>query len=231
MATTTVKNKTNSVIKNTTRHITPSRTVARLALYRRLLVHAKEDGTRTIYSYEMGERLGINPAQVRRDLMEVGFLGHPRHGYEVRGLLGKLDSYFGIDQSIRMVLVGAGNLGRAILGHFAAQPSHIALEAAFDTDPEKAGRVLHGCRCHPLERLAEIVAGRGVDVGIIAVPPAAAQKTADLLVAAGVRGLLNFAPARLSVPEGVFVEDIDVTLAVEKVGYFAKNRAPRRRKA
>jgi redox-sensing transcriptional repressor len=179
----------------------------------------------------MGERLGISPAQVRRDLMKVGYLGHPRHGYEVRGLLGKLDSYFDLDQSLRMVLVGAGNLGRAILGHFAAQPSHIGLEAAFDTDPGKTGRVLHGCRCHPLENLAEVVAGRGVSVGIVAVPPAAAQRTAELLVAAGVRGILNFAPVRLRVPESVFVEDIDVTLAVEKVGYFAKNSATRGRKA
>lgn len=163
--------------------------------------------------------------------MEVGYLGHPRHGYEVRGLLSRLDAYFGIDAGIRMVLVGAGNLGRAILGYFAGSMTHIRMEAAFDNDPEKTGRVLHGCRCHPLAALPEVLAGRQAHIGIITAPASAAQEIADMLVAAGVSGLLNFAPARLKVPDTVFVEDIDVTLSVEKVGYFAKGSIRHRRHA
>jgi redox-sensing transcriptional repressor len=178
----------------------------------------------------MGETLGISPAQVRRDLMEVGYIGHPRHGYEVLGLLAKIDVFLGAEENLRMVLVGAGNLGRAILGHFAVH-ADITVEAAFDSDPEKTGRVLNGCRCYPIESLHEVLSGRPADVGIIAVPAASAQRIADLLVIAGVRGLLNFAPARLRVPEGVYVEDMDVTLAAEKVGYLSRKRAFRRRKA
>lgn len=201
---------------------TPQRTVARLALYRRLLLRAQDDGKNTLYSHEIGEALGINPPQVRRDLMEVGYLGHPRHGYETAGLLEKLDAYFGMDKGIRMVLVGVGNLGRAILGYFVGKQSHISLEAAFDADPEKAGRVLCGCRCHPVSDIPTVLRGKTVHVGLIAVPAPEAQKTADLLVAAGVRSLVNFAPARLRVPPAVFVEELDVTLGIEKAAYFAK---------
>lgn len=201
---------------------TPQRTVARLAQYRRLLLQARDDGKASIYSHEIGEILGITPPQVRRDLMEVGFLGHPRHGYETAGLLERLDAYFGMDKGIRMVLVGVGNLGRAVLGYFVGKQSHITVEAAFDADPEKSGRVLHGCHCHPLSELPAVLAGKTIHVGLITVPASEAQKTADLLVKAGVRSLVNFAPARLRVPPTVFVEDLDVTLGIEKAAYFAK---------
>lgn len=201
---------------------TPPRTVARLALYRRMLLHAQEDGKQTMYSHELADITGVNASQVRRDLMVVGYLGHPRHGYELPGLLGRLDSYFGMDQGIRMVLVGVGNLGRAVLNYFVGKQSHISLEAAFDNDPAKAGRTIGGCHCYPLEQLHAIVSGKGVHIGIITVPAAQAQKVADLLVQAGVNGLVNLAPARLRVPPSVFVEDMDVTLAIEKVAYFSK---------
>ncbi|MFA6003906.1 MAG: redox-sensing transcriptional repressor Rex [Elusimicrobiota bacterium] len=202
--------------------LTPQRTVARLALYRRMLLHSKEEGKKTIYSHELGEILGINPPQVRRDLMEVGFEGHPRRGYEIDGLLTRLDVYFGMDQGLRMVLVGVGNLGRALLNYFVGKQAHIAIEAAFDKDPAKVGRAIGGCHCYSLEQLPALVASQGIHVGIIAVPAAEAQKAADLLVKAGVRGLVNLAPAWLRVPPSVFVEDIDITLSIEKVGYFAK---------
>lgn len=204
------------------RGATPQRTVARLALYRRVLLHAKEDGKQTMYSHELAELTGFNPPRVRRDLMEVGYLGHPRHGYEIAGLLARLDSYFGMDKSIRMVLVGVGNLGRALLNYFVGKQAHIALEAAFDADPAKASRTIGGCRCYPLEQLPSVVRGKGVRIAIITVPAPQAQKVADLLVKAGVNGIVNFAPARISVPPSVFVEDMDVTLAIEKVAYFSK---------
>jgi redox-sensing transcriptional repressor len=154
--------------------------------------------------------------------MEVGFLGHPRHGYETAGLLEKLDAYFGMDKGIRTVLVGVGNLGRAVLGYFVGKQSHITVEAAFDTDPEKVGRVLHGCRCYPVSELPAFLAAMDIHVGMIAVPASEAQKTAEMLVAAGVRSLVNFAPSRLRVPPGIFVEELDVTLGIEKAAYFAK---------
>ena len=201
---------------------TPQRTVARLALYRRMLLHAKDDGKQTLYSHELADVTGVNAPQVRRDLMEVGYLGHPRHGYEIAGLLGRLDSYFDMDQGIRMVLVGAGNLGRAILNYFVGKQAHISLEAVFDTDPAKVNRTIGGCHCYPLDQLHAIVSGKGVHIGILTVPAAQAQKVADLLVKAGVNGLVNLAPARLRVPRSVFVEDMDVTLAIEKVAYFSK---------
>jgi redox-sensing transcriptional repressor len=187
-----------------------------------MLLHAKEDGKQGMYSHELADVTGVRAPQVRRDLMEVGYSGHSRNGYEIAGLVCRLDAYFGMDQGIRMVLVGVGNLGRAILNYFVGKQSHVALEAAFDTDPAKVGRVIGGCRCYPLEQLQDIVSGRGVHIGIITVPAPEAQKVAELLIKAGVNGLVNLAPARLRVPSAIFVEDMDVTLAIEKVAYFSK---------
>jgi redox-sensing transcriptional repressor len=154
--------------------------------------------------------------------MEVGYLGHPRHGYEISGLLTRLDAYFGMDRGIKMVLVGVGNLGRAILNYFVGKQSHISMEAAFDTDPAKFDRTIGGCHCYPIDQLPGVVSGKGVHIGIITVPAAQAQMVAELLVKAGVNGLVNLAPARLRVPPSVFVEDMDVSLAIEKVAYFSK---------
>jgi redox-sensing transcriptional repressor len=97
--------------------------------------------------------------------------------------------------------------------------------AAFDTDPHKVNRVIHGCRCYPKQQLKEVVAANGIKIGIIAVPATEAQYVADSLIATGVRGILNFAPAPLHVPPSVFVEDIDLTMSLEKVAYFARQNS------
>ncbi|MFA6030442.1 MAG: redox-sensing transcriptional repressor Rex [Elusimicrobiota bacterium] len=202
----------------------PEKSVERLALYRRLLGYARDDGKKTIFSHEIAAASCASPVQVRRDLMEVGTLGHPRHGYEVDVLLRQLDGYFGMPAGIPMALVGIGNLGRAILGYFSGGKDHISVNAAFDRDPGKTGRTINGVRCHAVSELPAVLAAAPVQVGIIAVPAAEAQAVADLLVAAGVRGLMNMAPARLRVPPKVFVEDIDIALAIEKVSFFSRLR-------
>ena len=121
-----------------------------------------------------------------------------------------------------MALVGVGNLGGAILGFFVGRRPKLSLVAAFDADRDKAGRVLYGVRCHAMNEMADVVVGQGIRVAAITVPASEAQDVADRLVRAGVRGILNFAPVRLRVPAGVYVEDVDVTMALEKVAYFAR---------
>ncbi len=198
------------------------RTVARLSLYRRILNVLQAEGETHVVSRRLAALAGRTAAQVRRDLMAVGCAGSPSRGYEVAALLEALRAFLDAPGGQDVALVGVGNLGKALLTHFAGRRPNLAITAAFDIDPAKANRTIQGCRVWPVERLEEVVRSRGITVAIIAVPPEAAQEVAERLVRAGVRGILNFAPALLRVPEGVFVEDLDMTVSLEKVAYFAR---------
>ncbi|MGN6182794.1 MAG: redox-sensing transcriptional repressor Rex [Thermoanaerobaculia bacterium] len=208
---------------------TPSRaisakTIARLAHYRRVLLRAGSSGRTTIFSHEIASICDATPAQVRRDLMAVGTLGHPIHGYAIEGLLAQLDRFLDAPRGVRMALVGVGNLGRALLTYFARGRSYLTIEAAFDTDPAKIGRMISGCRVQSIDAIAEALIATPIDVGVIAVPEEFAQHVADLLVGAGVRSLLNLAPTRLHVPDDVFVEDVDLGIAIERAAFYARHR-------
>jgi redox-sensing transcriptional repressor len=124
-------------------------------------------------------------------------------------------------------LVGVGNLGRAILAHCAGRSQKLRIMAAFDKDPSVSGRVIHGCRCYSIEEAPRIIAQESVRSAILAVPGEEAQKIVDMLLASGLRGLLNFSPARLRVPPDACVENMDVTIALEKVAFFARNSIKR----
>jgi redox-sensing transcriptional repressor len=201
-------------------HPIPVNTIGRLSLYRRLLAEPDVADARQIYSHELAARAVGNPAQVRRDLMTIGFSGSPRRGYTVANLLAAIDAVLARSVETAAALVGVGNLGRAILAYYLdRQPIRFA--AAFDRDPGKAGRVLHGCRCYPMQELADIINRGGIHVGVIAVPASEAQGVADRLVLAGVRGILNFSPARLRVPTGLYIENVDMTTALDRVAFYA----------
>lgn len=198
------------------------KTIARLSLYRRLLQEVAAKGTRNIYSHQMAGIAGTTAAQVRRDWMVIGYTGSPAHGYEVSDVIAAISKFLDPAAEQKVALVGIGNLGRAILVYFTGRRPKLSIVAAFDTDPHKVNRVIHGCRCYPKQQLREIIAADNIKIAIVAVPASEAQYVADSLVASGVRGLLNFAPVPLRVPQGVFVEDIDLTMSLEKVAYFAR---------
>ena len=204
------------------RNMISQKTVGRLSLYRRLLANLQADGATSIYSYQLAELAGGTAAQVRRDLMVVGYAGNTKRGYDVADLAKSIGSYLDDPAGQRVCLMGVGNLGRALLAFFSGRRRLLSIVAAFDIDPEKVDRVIHGCRCHGVNRIPEVVKAEGITVGIIAVPAAHAQDTADLLVRAGLKGLLNFAPTPLHVPEDVYIEDIDMTMSLEKVAFFAR---------
>ncbi len=201
----------------------PARTVERLAMYRRLLSGMLESGCETIFSHELASFANNTAPQVRRDLMAIGFSGRPRCGYRVGEMLACIERVLGGGFGRRIALFGVGNLGRALLSHFAYQRG-LTVVAAFDTDESKLGRVISGCRCYHLDDLPERVSVDGISLGIIAVPGSAAQDVADAAAAAGIRGLLNFAPVPLRVDQSVFLEHIDITAALEKVAYFASSK-------
>ena len=198
------------------------RSVGRLSLYRRLLDSLTAEGTRSIYSHELAALAGSTAAQVRRDLMAIGYSGSPNRGYQVADLLDSIRQFLDSPNGQRAALVGVGNLGRALLSYFTGRRPNLSIVAAFDSDPEKVGRVIHGCRCHPLDELEKIAREMDIRIGIITVPAEAAQDVTTRLISAGVHGLLNFAPVRVRVPKNVYVEDIDMTMSLEKAAYFAR---------
>jgi redox-sensing transcriptional repressor len=198
------------------------RTIARLSLYRRLLQEVAAKGIKNIYSHQMAAIAGTTAAQVRRDWMVIGYSGSPAHGYEVADLIDAIGKFLDSAVEQKVALIGIGNLGRAVLVYFTGRRPKLSIAAAFDTDPHKVSRVIHGCRCYPMEQLKEIITANEIKVAVIAVPAPEAQYVAESLIAAGVRGLLNFAPVPLYVPAGVFVENIDLTMSLEKVAYFSR---------
>jgi redox-sensing transcriptional repressor len=167
---------------------------------------------------------GVSAAQVRRDLMVVGYEGSPKRGYETAKLLGGIRNTLDEPGGQKMAVVGVGNLGRALLAYFTGRRPGLAMAAAFDKDPGRIGRVIHGCHCHHMDDLERVVEEEGIHVAVLAVPAVAAQKVADKLVRCGIRGILNFAPVPVHVPPTVYIENIDLTMSLEKVAFFARNR-------
>ncbi len=204
-----------------------NRVIGRLGLYRRLLADEQADGAAFVYSHELARRANVTAAQVRRDMMVIGYTGNPAKGYQVDKLADSIGRFLDAPQGQNVALVGIGNLGRALLAYFAQRRTKLRIVAAFDRDESKVNRVLHGHRCHPMEELAKIAQAERIDVGIITVPASAAQETAELMIEAGIKGLLNFAPVKLRVPPGVYVEDIDMSVSLERVAFMARTNAPK----
>lgn len=198
------------------------KTIGRLSLYRRCLLRVRAEGRPFVYSHQIAAETGVSAAQVRRDLMAIGYSGSPNRGYQTSELIRSIGEDLDGAGDTGVALIGLGNLGRAIIAYVSRQRPNLVIGAAFDQDPAKAGRVIQGCRCYGLDEVEAVVREKGLQVGIVAVPANAAQEAADRLVAAGITGLLNFAPASLKVPAHVYVEELDLTLSLEKVAYFAR---------
>ncbi|HRR27819.1 MAG TPA: redox-sensing transcriptional repressor Rex [Victivallales bacterium] len=199
----------------------PPRTMERLSMYRRILSELEDKGLHFIYSHQLAELASNTSAQVRRDLMEVNCIGVPKKGYKVSELKEKINLALKDSEEIRIALIGIGNLGRALLSYFNLRNKRLKIIAAFDSDPEKTGRVISGCKTYHINDLKEIVQNNKISIGIITVGADSAQEVADKLVDAGICGILNFAPVPLKVPKTVHNERIDITTSLEKVAYFA----------
>ncbi len=197
------------------------KTITRLIQYRRILLQMMKEGNERIYSHELAALAGGTAPQVRRDLMAIGYNGGPR-GYSIIALIDGISAVLDSQATMGVALAGVGNLGRALLAYFVGRHPKLEVRAAFDQDPAKIGRVIHGCRCYAITELSEIAERLEIRLGIITVPAEAAQRTATLMVQAGVRGILNFAPVRVWTPPNVHVDQIDVTTSLEKVAFYAR---------
>ncbi len=198
--------------------------IARLSVYRRVLTEMHRDSRTSVRSDDLAAAAGVTASQVRRDLMLVRALGTNK-GYDTADLLGAIEKLMDPPEPQEVALVGVGNIGTAVLSYFAGRRPMLDITVAFDNDPAVIGRTLHGCPCLPVTDLAEVVAGRNIRAAIIAVPADAAQKVAEALVSAGVRGIMNFAPVRLRAPRSVYVENVDLTGSLEKAAFFARQRS------
>jgi redox-sensing transcriptional repressor len=195
-------------------------TVRRLSVYTRCLQQLEEDGVTTVSSQELAERFNLNSAQVRKDLAYFGEFGVRGIGYYVSGLRDELQKILGLDREWPVALVGFGNLGSALCHYkgFARQGFRIA--AIFDDDPAKVHRDVDGMPVFATRELAREVKARGIQIAIVAVPAESAQTVADALVEAGIKAVLNFAPARLRVPRGVRLQGVDLSIELETLSFY-----------
>lgn len=202
----------------------PGVVIARLPLYAQALEALAQKGEEVVSSQRLGEALGITPAQIRKDLSYFGRFGKQGRGYNVAGLLGSIRQILGLDRQWRMALVGVGRLGRAILSYEGFAPQGFHIVHAFDVDPEVVGRKFESLVVRHVRELEETLAQEPVDIGIVAVPPEAAQEVIDRLVRAGVRAILNYAPMTPRVPPGVQVRRIDPVVLLETMTYYLKGQ-------
>jgi redox-sensing transcriptional repressor len=202
----------------------PKAVVSRLSLYLRELQHLIRDGRETTSSGQLGNLLGFSDAQVRKDLAYFGHFGHPGVGYRCDELVSAIRRILGTDRDWPVAIIGTGNLGHALLGYRGFSHQGFRIVAAFDTDPRKIGEVIDGVTIYDLERLAEVVAEHKIKMALIAVPSVAAQAAADRLVAAGIEGIVNFAPVTLNLPATVSLVGVDLAMELEQLSFSVVNQ-------
>jgi redox-sensing transcriptional repressor len=196
--------------------------VQRLSLYLRRLETFLREGSTKVSSSQLGDALGVTDAQVRKDLAYIGSLGHAGIGYPTRELIDAIRRTLGIDRDWKLLVVGVGNLARALLRYRGFQQQGFRIVGLVDADPEKVGQTVDGLTVSSAERLAEVVTATGAELGVLTVPAEAAQGVADALVAAGIRGILNFAPAVVRLPPGVSLVSVDLTVQLEQLAFLVQ---------
>lgn len=204
----------------------PQAVVSRLSLYLRELQQLVREGRETTSSTQLGRLLGFTDAQVRKDLAYFGQFGYPGIGYRCVELIDAIKRILGTDQAWPIALVGVGNLGRALLGYRGFQQQGFQIVAAFDSDARKQGIEIEGLRVYRMSDLPSVVAERRIRLAILAVPGEAAQDVAAQLYAAGLRGLLNFAPVTLNAPDEVRIVAVDLAIELEQLTFAVVNRQP-----
>ncbi len=198
--------------------------VYRLALYNRYLSDLDRDEHGYISSQELADATGHTAAQVRKDLTYYGSLGEPGKGYEIGKLKTMLTRIFGKEKVRNVILVGVGNLGLALLAYGGFQLQQFRIIAAFDRDDRKIGKYVEDVMIHDIRDLDSIVANTSTHVAIVSVPAHSAQRVIDQLASAGIKAILNFAPAnRVSAPEGIKLQNVDMSIELDRLYYLLRN--------
>jgi redox-sensing transcriptional repressor len=210
---------------NSPPHDVPAVVVNRLSLYLRELRQLVRDGRSTVSSSQLGKLLGVTDAQVRKDLAYFGHFGHPGIGYRCDELIAEIRRILGTDRQWIVTMVGVGNMGRALLRYKGFAEQGFRIVAAFDSDPRVIGTKIEGIPVYDPAQLRDVIRTQRIQLGMITVPAPHAQGVADQLVAAGIEGIVNFAPVTLSLPERVGLIGVDLTTELEQLAFSVANRS------
>lgn len=202
----------------------PEATVSRLSVYSRYLTEVEKQHIVSISSGEIAEGMGGTPAQVRKDLAYFGEFGTRGVGYNVKQLNQEIKNILGLSKKWKMILIGAGNLGSALSQYRGFRERGFEIIGVFDNDLNKVGLKLNGLPIYPVSELESYVAENDISIAIIAVPGEYAQDVADMLLETTVKGILNFAPVVLTVPEEMKVRNVDLSVNLEVLSYNIENR-------
>lgn len=199
----------------------PKPTLNRLPLYLRVLSELERKKIAFVSSRQLAELVGTNSAQVRKDLSFLGELGVRGLGYEVTHLKLEISRFLGLEKSKQVVVVGVGRLGSALIGYEGFKKKGFCIIGAFDIDEKKIGQVFSGIEVQPLDELKKFVSRQGtIDIGIIAVPASSAQIAGELLLEAGVKSILNFAPAPLDLNNKIPIRHVDLSVEMQILSYY-----------
>jgi redox-sensing transcriptional repressor len=198
----------------------PDIVIGRLPIYLRALTRLQQEGHEVTSSHELGRRLGISSAQIRKDLSHFGGFGKQGTGYRIAYLREQLEQVLKVNREWEVALVGAGDLGRAVAHYKGFADRGFRITCVFDAAPNKVGTSIGDLKILPMEDAPKIIAERGIKLAMIAVPAENAQEVADLLIAAGIRAILNYAPISLKVPEEVRVQHIDPVVHMQRMTFY-----------
>lgn len=198
----------------------PDIVIRRLPLYARSLSYLYGEGIETVSSSDLGLRLGVSAAQIRRDLSYFGEFGKQGKGYNVAYLLAEINSILQLDREWPMALVGLGHLGRALLHYEGLAEQGFRIQALFDHNPSKVGQVIDDMEVYSMHDLPEVLSKAGIKIAIMAVPATGAQAAADALVSGGIEAILNYAPIIVQVPANVRIRHIDPIVALQTMTYY-----------
>lgn len=194
----------------------PLPSLRRLPRYLNILETFQIKGKTTVSATDIAEELDLKPIQIRKDMAFTGIVGKPKVGYDINELINSIRCFIGWNENTAALLVGAGSLGTALMGYEGFQTRGLRIEAAFDADPQKYGSTIYNTPVYPMKDLPKIASRKNIQVAVITVPAAAAQKVTDTLIEIGITGIWNFSPAEIQVPDNVVVkrEDLSEGLAV-----------------
>jgi redox-sensing transcriptional repressor len=209
----------------------PEATVARLPIYLRVLSELASQSTQTVSSEQLAEAAGVNPPKVRKDLSYLGSYGTRGVGYDVEYLVYQISRELGLTQDWPVAIVGMGNLGQALSGYKGFPERGFRIDALFDKDDKRVGEKVEGLVIEHVDDLERSLKDKGISIAIIATPAPAAQETAERLVAAGVRSILNFAPTVLTVPDKIHLRQVDLSVELQILAFYEQRAAVRRKSA
>ncbi len=201
----------------------PPRCVERLSKYRRLLSTMNYTDGEYIFSHHLADLLNLSPEQVRRDLMLIGLGGNRRKGYPVKALVELIGRTIDKEEGHNVAIVGAGNLGKAILRFLRKAHTKLHIVAAFDIDNNKINKEISGITCYHINRIPEVVKELQISIAVLTVPSEVAKEVAESLISNGVKGILNFTAVHFDLPPDVYLKDYDIITSLEEIGFFIKD--------